>query len=92
MGDLLLPVNGPDLVQSLDTGTQTSVDTEYLAVNDGGQGQVVKYLRAVSPDRDTAVFAETFVVETVDLGDLSGLVVASNQVDSIRISNLQSEE
>ena len=55
MDGILTEVSGPDLVKSLDGGTQATVDTEDLAINDGGQGQVVEDLRAVSPDRDAAV-------------------------------------
>lgn len=66
-------------------------NASYLAINDGRQGQIVKYLSAVSPDSDRTVLAETLVVETVDLGDLSGLVVSSNQCYPVWITHLRSK-
>ena len=47
--DIMTEVGGPDLVKSLDGGTQATVDTEDLAVDDGGQGEVVEDLCAVPP-------------------------------------------
>ena len=49
MDDILTEVIRPDLVKSLDGGTQATVDTEDLAVDDGGQGEVVEDLCAVPP-------------------------------------------
>ena len=46
MGNLLLPVDGPDLVKSVDGRGQTTVDTEDLIVNDGREAEVVKNLAA----------------------------------------------
>ena len=92
VGNLLLPVDGPDLVQGLDTGAEAAVDTEDLAVNDGREGEIVEDLRAISPDCDTAVLPQTLVVEAVDLSDLSALVVPSDQVNTVRVANLQSQQ
>ena len=49
MDDILSEVGRPDLVKSLDRGTQSTVDTEDLAVDDGRQGEVVEDLCAVPP-------------------------------------------
>ena len=68
------------------------MDTEDLAVNDGGEGEIVEYLCAISPDRDTAVLPETLVIEAVHLGDLSALVVSSDEINPVRIANLQSQQ
>ena len=40
--DLLLPVDGPDLVEGVDGGGQTTMDTEDLVVDDGRQAEVVE--------------------------------------------------
>lgn len=66
-------------------------NASYLAINDGRQGQIVEYLSAVSPDSDWTVLAETLIVETVDLGDLSGLVVSSNQRYPVWVAHLRSK-
>ena len=39
----------PDLIQRLNGWAETTMDTEDLAVNDGGEGEVVKDLCAVPP-------------------------------------------
>ena len=71
MDDILTEVGRPDLVKSLDGGTQATVDTEDLAVDDGGEGEIVEYLGAVPPHSDAPVLPQALVVEAVHLGDLS---------------------
>lgn len=61
----------------------------HLAVNDGRERQVVEYLGAVSPHGDRAVLAETLVVETINLGDLPGLVVSPNQSYPVWVAHLK---
>ena len=55
MRNFLLSVNGSNLVQGLDGGAEPTVHAEDLAVDDGGQGQVVEDLSAVPPDCDAAI-------------------------------------
>ena len=90
--NLLLPVDGPDLVEGLDAGTEAAVNTEDLAVNDGREGEIVEYLGAVSPDCDAAVLPQTLVIEPVHLGDLPALVVAPDEVDPVRVPHLQGQQ
>lgn len=49
----------------------------HLTINDGGKTQVIEYLSAISPNSDGTVFSQAFVIETVDLRDLSALVVTA---------------
>ena len=63
-----------------------------LAINDGGEGEIVEYFCAVSPDRDTPVLPETLVIEPVHLSDLSALVVSSDQINPVGIANFQSQQ
>ena len=46
----------------------------YLSVDDGGETEVVKDLRAVPPDCDGAELAEALVIKAVDLGKRSALL------------------
>lgn len=62
----------------------------YLAVDDGGEGQVVEDLGAVSPHGDRAVLAEALVIEAVDLGDLPRLVVPPDQRYPVWVAHLRS--
>jgi hypothetical protein len=57
-----------------------------FTVDDGGQGQEVEDLAARFPDGGVTVFLLTFFVESVDLGDLPGFVVAADERDFGRIS------
>jgi hypothetical protein len=73
VGNFLIAINRPDLIQGSNIRTQTSVDAEYLFVDQGGQSKAVKALDAMSPDAGVSVFAQAFVVKAVDLSNLSGL-------------------
>lgn len=78
MRNLLSPRNDADLVNRADLGTKTAVDAKNGTVNDGGENKEVKHLAACLPDRGIAVLLLTLLVETVDLGNLSGLVIAAH--------------
>lgn len=64
------------VIQGIDGRRQTSVETEYAIGNDGGHWQVIKGVREVFPDVGVSVFSEAFVVEPIDLGDLTTFVVS----------------
>ena len=44
--DFLFPVDDANLINCLDRGGQSAVNTEYLVVDHCGEGQVVKHLRS----------------------------------------------
>ena len=48
--------------------------------------------REILPDVGVAVLPETLVVESVDLGDLAGLVVAAQYRDALAIADLQQQK
>lgn len=83
MGDLLGAGYDSDLVQCSDFGTETAVYAKYFSVDDGGQGEEVENLAAGFPYGSIAVLGLAFLVETVDLGDLSRLVVSANECDAV---------
>lgn len=83
MRDLLRAGDDADLVESADLGTETAVHAEHFAVDDGGQDEEVEDLAAGLPDGRVAVLLLTLLVETVDLGDLAGFVVASDESDAV---------
>lgn len=88
MGHFLDPIQRADIVQRVDRGTQTAVETEYLVINQGGEGQVVEEICEVFPDIRVAVFPQTLVVESVDLGDLTRFVVAAEDGDALWVTDL----
>ena len=68
------------------------MDAEDAIVDDGGQREVIEDVSAVSPNIERAVLPQTFIVKSVDLGDLPALVVSSNQRDQIGIADFIGEE
>ena len=64
----------------------------YLLLNQRGQGKEIEKIREVLPDVGVAVFTKTLIVETVNLCNLSRLVVTTSNSHAIRITNLESEE
>lgn len=71
MRHLLLAINCLDLIERLYGWGEAAVDTEDLLVDDGRQGKKVHYLCAVAPHVDAAVLAQTLVIKTVNLRDLT---------------------
>ena len=68
------------------------METEDLVVNECSQGQVVEEVGETLPDICIAIFAQTFVVEAVDLRDLSGFVVSSENCDSLRVADFECDK
>ena len=64
------------------------MEAENLVVDKSRQRKIVKEVCERLPDISVTVFAQTFVVETIDLGDLAGFVVASQDCDTLRIPDL----
>lgn len=64
------------------------MQAEYLSVNECGEGQIVEQISKVFPHVGIPIFAQTLVVESVDLRDLTGFVVAAQDGDSFSVANL----
>lgn len=92
MWHFLYAVKGSDVVEGIDTWGEASVEAENLVVDESGQGKVIKEIGEVLPYVGVAVLAETFVVEAVDLSDLAGFVVSSQNRDSLGISDLEGDK
>lgn len=54
------------------------MDAKNFAVDNRSEDEEVENLAASLPDRGVAILLRTFFVETIDLGDLAGFVVAAN--------------
>ena len=65
------------------------MDAKDLVVNNSSQRQIIENFCAIAPYIHRAVLSEAFIVETVDLSDLSAFMVASNKRDSFWVSHLQ---
>jgi hypothetical protein len=91
MGNLLGACDNADLIECSNFGRETTVNTEYSAINDSSQGEEVEDLTAGLPDGGISVLLLTFLVKAVYLGDLARLMVSANECDLVRESNLVSE-
>jgi len=81
--DLLSACNHSDLVNSSDLRTESTMNTQDLSIHDSGKYKEVKNLAAGFPDRSIAIFCLTLLIEAVNLSDLSGFVIATDQGDFI---------
>lgn len=88
----MLAIDRSDLIKCLNTRGKTTVNAEDLAIDNCRKAEIIEDLGAVSPNGYASILPETFVVETVDLGDLAGFVIPSNQGYSVGIPNLKSQE
>lgn len=68
------------------------MQTEELILNHGCERKVVKKFGEALPDVRVAVFSGALVVEAIDLSDLSGLVISSEDGDSVFVADFKGEE
>jgi len=92
MGHFLDTVESSDVVKSINTWGKTSVETEDLVIDEGGKGEVVEEVCEVFPYVGVAILSEALVVEPVDLSNLAGFVVTTEDCDSLRVSDLEGHE
>ena len=85
-------VERPDVVEGVDAGGETAMQTEDLVVDQSGKRQIVEKICEVFPDVRISVLAEALVVETVDLGDLAGLVVTAEDGDALGVPDLERDQ
>ena len=68
------------------------MQAEDLIVDESSQGQVVEEIGKVLPDICITIFAQTFVVEAVDLSNLAGFVIAAEDSDARWVANFESDK
>ena len=89
---LLYPVQRANVVERVDGWGQAAVKAEDLVVDESGKGEEVEEVGEVFPDVCVAVLSQALVVEAVDLGDLAGFVIASEDGDALGVADLKSDE
>jgi len=92
MRNLLYAIESSNVVQRVDTGRKAAVKAEDLVIDEGSEGKIVEEVCKVLPDVGIAVFAKTLVVESVNLGDLTRLVVSSEDGDALGIADFEGNE
>ena len=78
-------VDDSNLVDCLDVWGKTAVNAKDFALNQSSDGKIIENIGVVFPYVDVAVFSHDFLVKTVDLSDLAGFVIASDESDSGRM-------
>ena len=68
------------------------MNTENLSFDHSTDTEVVEDLSAVLPGIGVAVLSVDLIIESIDGGDLSRFVVASEQGDSFWVLDLQTEQ
>jgi len=68
------------------------MQTEDLVFNQGSKRQIVEQVSKVLPHTSVTIFAETFVVEPIDLGNLSGFMVTADDMDTVLEPHFVSEQ
>lgn len=89
---LLYTVESSDVIKGIDAWGETPVEAEYLVVDEGGKREVVEEVGEVLPNVGIAVLSEALIVEAIDLRDLAGFVVATEDGDSLGVADLESNK
>ena len=85
MRNLLSTSNDTNLINGADLRAQTAMNTEDLSINDSSEDKEIENLAARLPDRSVTILLLTFLIETIDLSNLAGLMVASNEGNLVGI-------
>ena len=68
------------------------MEAENLAIDQGRKGKVVEQIGEILPDIGIAVLSQAFVIKSVDLCDLTGFVVTTQDGDSFTVSYLECKQ
>ncbi len=90
MRNFLYTIKSSDVVEGIDTGGETSMEAKDLIVDKSGQGKIVEEVGEVLPYIRVAVLSKAFVIEAIDLRDLAGFMVSTEDCDSLGISDFES--
>lgn len=89
MRHLLDPVQGSDVVEGINARRQATVQAKDLVVDQSCERKVVEEVGKVLPHVGVSVLAQALVIEPVHLSDLARLMVAAQDGDAQRVSDLQ---
>jgi hypothetical protein len=89
VGHFLNSVELLNLVQAVKAGRETSMKTKDLVFNNCGQRQQVEQVGKVFPDIGVSVLPQALVIKTINLSDLPGFVISSQNGNSVGESNFK---
>lgn len=71
---------------------QQGPEEAYLVVDQSCQREIVEQIRKALPDIRIPIFPQTFIVKPVNLSDLPGFVISSQDGYSVTISEFEGDE
>jgi len=88
MWSFLYSVELSDLIECVNTRREATVEAENLILDHSCQGQVIKEFCELFPDVCVAVLSQALIIKSIHLCDLSALVVASENSESVLEADL----
>ena len=76
----------------MECGWKASVYTKHLPIYDSSDGKIVKYISKKLPNFGITILCLALSVEPIYLCDLPGLVISSDQGNSLWVSKLQEHQ
>ena len=64
------------------------MNTKNTIIDYSSERHVVENISAVTPNIERTVFTKTFIIETVNLSNLSTLMITSDEGDQVGITHL----
>ena len=80
------------MIQGVNTGRESTVKTKDASGHNSRHGQEVKRISEVLPDIGIAVLAKTFIIESVDLSDLSAFMISSQNGNAIFVPDFKCDQ
>lgn len=62
--------------------------TEDFVINQCRKAEVIENFGAIPPHIHGSIFPQTFIIESINLCDLSAFMISSNQCDAIWVAHL----
>lgn len=92
MRNFLHSVKLSNLIQCVNAWGKTAMQTENLWSNYCSQRKVVEQLSELLPNFSISILPQAFIIEPVNLRDLSALMITSKDGQSLWISDFQSDK
>ena len=92
MRDLHSSIDESDLVDRFNFGGETTMNTEDFAFDDGSNAKVVEDFSAVFPWVGISILSNSFIVESINGGNLSSLVITSKESNMSWVLHLKTKK
>jgi hypothetical protein len=76
------------LIKCVDWRREATMYTKNTIIDDSRQWEIVKDFTAISPNIHRPKFPQAFIIKSIDLSYLPWFMVATDQCDTIRVTDL----